>query len=237
MIKNFWHFGDSYSMNDFSLENKHNGFRATIQNDNFGDIIAKKLNRNYKFRGVTGFCNEEIFSRMLWNTNNFKKDDIILINWSYFTRGSYVDEKGIIRSTNNWFDENMPGITENGLEELQRYENYNFIMDYILKYNYDINIKLFQGNVVPYFHSLHKKGVIIYNLFINEIEKLTFGNKKYKFKPYKELGNNIKFEEGYINWLREFEYHGDDEGHYTSEKQQIIAEEIYERMKINQNLI
>ena len=47
MIKNFWHFGDSYSMNDFSLENKHNGFRAPIQNDNFGDIIAKKLNRNY----------------------------------------------------------------------------------------------------------------------------------------------------------------------------------------------
>jgi len=64
-MHNFWHFGDSYSMNDFSLETKRNGFRARIQIKNFGHIISKKLNRNYKFAGVTGFCNEQIFQKIL----------------------------------------------------------------------------------------------------------------------------------------------------------------------------
>ena len=236
-MHNFWHFGDSYSMNDFSLETKRNGFQARIQIKNFGHIISKKLNRNYKFAGVTGFCNEQIFQKILGHTNRFKKGDIIFINWSYFTRGSYVNKKGDIHSTNCWFDENMPGMTTDGLSEVQNYENYNFIMDYILNYNYDFNTKLFKGNVIPYFDNLIKKGITIYNLFINENEKLKFGKELQKFKIHKKMGYNNKFNEGYVNWLKNLELHGEEEGHYSSDKQEFIAEEIHKRMQLSINLI
>lgn len=236
-MSNFWHFGDSYSMNDFSLENPQNEYKAETQVDNFGHIISQKLGKNYKFRGVTGFSNELIFRRILWNINNFKKNDIIFINWSYFTRGSYVDNKATIRSTNNWFDENMPGLTDEGIDTLKSIENYSFIMDYILSYNYDFNIKLFYGYVSPLFFNLINKGIKIYNLFINYSEELTFGKSYKKFVMPVKMGENIIFEESYIEWLRKNELHADEEGHYTSGNQEFIANEIIKRINKNSNLI
>lgn len=236
-MSNFWHFGDSYSMNDFSLETPQNEYKAETQVNNFGHIISQKLGIGYKFRGVTGFSNELIFRRILWNLNYFQKNDIIFINWSYFTRGTYVDNKGTLRSTNNWFDENMPGMTDEGLDELSKIENYSFIMDYILSYNYDFNTKLFFGYVAPLFHTLTTKGIKIYNLFINHKEKLTYGNELKSFKMPIKMGENVIFEESYIEWLKKNKLHEEEEGHYTSGNQEFIANEIIKRINKNSNLI
>lgn len=230
-MSKLWHYGDSYSMNDFQLENLENGYRAETQIGNFGSIISNQLDKEYNFKGVTGFSNELIFSRILDNLNNFKKGDIIFINWSYFTRGSYIKKDGAIHSTNNWFDENMPGITDEGKDTLEKLENYSFIMDYILSYNYDFNIKLFYGYVAPCFKNLIEKGITIYNLFINYNDKLTFGKSYKKFVMPYAMGINVRFDGGYMNWLVQNELHGEEEGHYTADKQEYIALEILRRMK------
>lgn len=230
-MSRFWHYGDSYSMNDFLLENLENKYRAETQIGNFGSIISNQLDKEYNFKGVTGFSNELIFNRILYNLNKFKKGDIIFINWSYFTRGSYIDKYGVIHSTNNWFDETMPGMTDEGKDKLEKLENYSFIMDYILSYNYDFNIKLFYGYVAPCFKNLIEKGITIYNLFINYNDKLTFGKSYKKFVMPDSMGKNIRFDGGYMNWLVQNELHGEEEGHYTVDKQEYIAKEILKRME------
>ncbi len=56
-MSRFWHYGDSYSMNDFLLEKLENKYRAETQIGNFGSIISNQLDKEYKFKGVKGFYN------------------------------------------------------------------------------------------------------------------------------------------------------------------------------------
>ena len=122
-------------------------------------------------------------------------------------------------------------MTDEGKDKLEKLENYSFIMDYILSYNYDFNIKLFYGYVAPCFKNLIEKGITIYNLFINYNDKLTFGKSYKKFVMPDSMGKNIRFDGGYMNWLVQNELHGEEEGHYTVDKQEYIAKEILKRME------
>jgi len=99
MKNTFWHFGDSFA---FSGNNP----------ESFGLLLSRKFNMSYEFHAVSGSANQMIFSNILKNDSNYKPGDIIFINWSFFHRGCYVGDNHDIKSTNEFFNENVNEITK-----------------------------------------------------------------------------------------------------------------------------
>jgi hypothetical protein len=244
-MNTFWHFGDSFSFNDFNLESEWR------QENNFGHIISKKFGMDYVFRSLTGISNQQIFHYILKETNNFKKGDFVFINWSFFSRGTYVDlyhdkfniiedkqwdldikhtEYDLMKSTNHWFDENHGEFNDDGHHFINFIQNHKFIMDYFLKYNFDFNLKLF-NTISIYFKTLQDKGIKIFNLFIRDNEKLYYNKLELNINFNNTLGHILEFNPSYFDWLEQNEYKGEEEGHYTKGIQPILAAEILKRME------
>ena len=52
----------------------------------WGDLLSKKLNMVMKNHAVGGMSNSEIFQKICKHSDEFEKDDIVIINWSYPSR-------------------------------------------------------------------------------------------------------------------------------------------------------
>jgi len=52
----------------------------------WGDLLSKKLNMKMNNRAVGGMSNSEIFQKICKHSNEFEKDDIVIINWTYPSR-------------------------------------------------------------------------------------------------------------------------------------------------------
>jgi hypothetical protein len=239
-MNTFWHFGDSFSFNNFDLENEQ------IQIENFGHLLSKKLKMKYEFRGMTGWSNYMIFNKIILNSFNFKSGDVVFINWSFFSRNSYldleqnnsdinklslVDNHKIIKSTNHWFDKNHGQYDTDLIDYKKFVENNLFMLKYTTEYNLDFNVKLF-STVSNFFSNLIKKGISVYNLFIRDSDLLNYGNSKFKINFEDSIGNLIKFEPSYFEWLESNNFKGGKEGHYSKGIQEKICDEIYKRMEI-----
>jgi len=243
-MNNFWHFGDSFAFNNFDKEHEahiNRTWPTVYQTGNFGDIISSDLNMKYRFHAKTGDSNELIFREILTKNNDFKSGDFILVNWSFFSRSTFVDFRkdsfGIIncftKPTNQWFDEGQLRYTKD-YHEIKKYkEQYTFLMEYILNYNFDITFKLFKDMVQPYFETLLDKGVNIFNVFIEYPKTLKYGSEKVRWQvPKADMGKFINFQPDYYTWLSDNNFLREEEGHYVKGIQPILAKEIKKRMKI-----
>jgi hypothetical protein len=52
----------------------------------WGDLLSNKLNMRMNNRAVGGMSNSEIFQKICKHSDEFEKDDIVIINWSYPNR-------------------------------------------------------------------------------------------------------------------------------------------------------
>lgn len=222
MKNTFWHFGDSFA---FSGNNP----------ESFGLLLSQKFNMNYEFRAISGSSNPMIFSNILKNDFKYKHGDIIFINWSFFHRGWYVDNNHDIKSTNEFFNENINKVMTTNIDYDNFIKKNSFILDYTLNYSYDSNVKLFNGMVYPYFESLKKRGIIPYNLFIRNNESVSHGSDSINnLMDILKIDNNVKFNPCYFDWLVDNEYMNvGEEGHYSNGIQSILADEIFQRIQNN----
>lgn len=227
-MPNFWHFGDSFAFNNFKNLEK--------QENNFGSFIAKKLNLNYNFEAVTGSSNELIFSKILTMMNHYEKNDILFINWSFFSRSCYCD--GLkIKSTNQWYDDNNQKLNNYDLttETLDFFKNHSLVMDYVLDYNFDVSHKLFSLYIEPFLRNLEESGIRIYNLFLKEYDVLKYNG--IEVNDYSIPLKKIKFNQNYYDWLIEKKWMTDEEGHYKKGIQKQLADEIMLRMNLEKENI
>jgi len=224
-MPNFWHFGDSFAFNNFHNPN---------QSNNFGDIISKRLKLNYKFNAEMGSSNELIFKNILSNLNNFEENDVLFINWSFFSRSCYINDSSYsLESTNRWYDDNNLILNDYDKteESINFFNKHSFLMDYILNYNFDITYKLFNLFVSPLFSNLEDKKISIYNLFIKNNDVLKYNKKPVDYK-FNIIGNNIDFNKNYFDWLLDNKYMLNEEGHYAKNIQETLADEIMSRMNL-----
>ena len=224
-MPNFWHFGDSFAFNNFHNPN---------QSNNFGDIISKRLKLNYKFNAEMGSSNELIFKNILSNLNNFEENDVLFINWSFFSRSCYINDSSYsLESTNRWYDDNNLILNDYDKteESINFFNKHSFLMDYILNYNFDITYKLFNLFVSPLFSNLEDKKISIYNLFIKNNDILKYNKKPVDYK-FNIIGNNIDFNKNYFDWLWDNKYMLNEEGHYAKNIQETLADEIMSRMNL-----
>ena len=224
-MPNFWHFGDSFAFNNFHNSN---------QSNNFGDIISKRLKLNYKFNAEMGSSNELIFKNILSNLNNFEENDVLFINWSFFSRSCYINDSSYsLESTNRWYDDNNLILNDYDKteESINFFNKHSFLMDYILNYNFDITYKLFNLFVSPLFSNLEDKKISIYNLFIKNNDVLKYNKKPVDYK-FSIMGNAIDFNKNYFDWLWDNKYMLNEEGHYAKNIQEKLADEIMSRMNL-----
>jgi hypothetical protein len=55
--------------------------------------ISEKLNMDYQNFGVGGSSNQETFLTFSFNSNKINKNDVVIINWTYFNRFLWAVEK------------------------------------------------------------------------------------------------------------------------------------------------
>ena len=200
-MNKLYHFGDSYAT--ISHKAKH-----------FVRLISDKLDYKYVGLGVGGSSNELILTRFLKEIYNFNDGDIIFFNFSFFVRGTYYDRnKKEILSSNFFINDSMKNYREIDLIGLEYVMS---VFDYFIHNNEDYNRKVFDKfNTV--FELLVNRNISIYYIF-NENSEFSDDLLKY--------GTNIKFPHGFCNWLRENDYHREEECHYTKGVQGQIYDHI-----------
>ena len=201
-MKNLFHFGDSYGTVKNYENNKH-----------FCNHIADYLEMRYVSHAFGGLSNELIFSRILDNLQYIKKNDIIFINFSFFSRGCYYDEtEKQIKSTNWLYND----IQKDKLYNEELYKNKKFInlVDYYIKHQIDYNFRLFRL-IESTFNYLNQKGIKIFYIFV---ENSDYSNDLLHF------GTQIYFENGFVNWLIKNKFHLGEDVHYTNGIQKMLAD-------------
>jgi hypothetical protein len=93
-------FGDSYTQGHlldihFPRYPEWREFRGGNLPLCWGDLLSKKLNMKMENHAIAGMSNTEIFQTICRYSNEFEKDDIVIINWTYPQRfrWAYCDEK------------------------------------------------------------------------------------------------------------------------------------------------
>lgn len=98
-----WIFGDSTSdeftpkdLNDkFDFRTKYYNYKGFTPKV-YGQIISDTLNLNYKNNSDQGICNDSIFQSICDVSDQIKKEDILIINWTSITRFRMASK------VNNW---------------------------------------------------------------------------------------------------------------------------------------
>jgi hypothetical protein len=87
-------FGCSYTA-DYELDGGKYDELYNIRGGNFPDVwskvLAKKLNFELNNFGKGGVGNDFIFNQICKNFKQFKKNDIVIVGWSYINRYKWVD--------------------------------------------------------------------------------------------------------------------------------------------------
>lgn len=210
MTPAIFHFGDSYTTVNDQLTQQ--------PKDNFIQLIAKKLDSQYYNFGYCGGSNEMIFNILIQRAHEIKQNQIIVINFSFLTRGTFYDEiTEKIDSTNTLYHEiyNIKYIEKaNGNNKLLS------MIDYFLNYHKDYNFRLF-SLIDNFFKMLIKeKNVKIFYIHIDDMDYID---------NLLTSGTRIKFENGFGNWLKANDFHKEEEGHYSKNIQEVLFKIISDK--------
>jgi hypothetical protein len=219
-MKKLFHFGDSYGTVNYYGDNKH-----------FCHHIADSIEYKYiPAFTVGGASNEIIFRKILEQLQNYREGDIILINFSFLSRGCFLNKvTNTIESTNVLFNE----LYDNEIINKKKYsrvleenEGVLSLVDYYLKNSLDYNFRLFKL-INPLFEYLISKKISIFYIFIEESSYTD---------TLLNCGTNIKFEDGFGNWLIKNNFHNNEDVHYSIGIQPMLADVILRKTdNLNQN--
>ena len=195
-MKTVYHFGDSYGV--------------VPDTENFVKLAANQVGYNYLNQSFGGISTEIIFNLILKSLKDIEPEDLVFINFSFFSRGCWYDEKiNKIKSTNQLYSE------IHGRRQYTRVSNEHIIalVEYYINHARDYNARLFAliNSTLEY---LNLKGVKIFYIFVEDSE---WSDNLLK------TGTNIKFSEGFNRWLVRNNLHLEEEGHYSIGIQPLLA--------------
>jgi hypothetical protein len=219
-MKKLFHFGDSYGTVKYHGDNKH-----------FCHHIADSIEYEYITAfTVGGVSNEIIFRKILEQIQNYREGDIIFINFSFLSRGCFLNKvTNTIESTNVLFNEIYDKKVFNKYKYskiLEENEGVLSLVDYYIKNPIDYNFRLFKL-INPLFEYLISKKISIFYIFIEESSYTD---------TLLNCGTNIKFEDGFGNWLIKNNFHNNEDVHYSIGIQPMLADVILRKTdNLNQN--
>ena len=241
-VNTLWHFGDSFACwGNVTQPDKE-------AKKGFSEYIAEYYNCKFEHHGVCGYSNELILNKIINQLNEFKSNDIIIINWSFFTRFTYSDVYDKPKSFNFLQNEINTNSFLTSFELLKK--NYSSLelvsseyLEYLIMHKsnfaYSENIVLWKTIINPILINLQNKKCKIVNCFndnftdtpftetndpnsVIDIEHKFLDKTLYKinWREPRETGGE------YIHFLRENAFYGEDEDvHYKFGVQQELADE------------
>jgi hypothetical protein len=167
MKNTLWRFGDSWSTTQdtdyFKIELNHSKY------------VADYFNLDYKNLGIGGYSNLQIFNDLIKNQNNFKENDIILINFASVSRVAVV-ENGIVSCVSNGDAYNTHKLMDRNIR------TYFFFLDQRVELGLP-NELVFKSNLGSGF---------IHWCIENDYQDLSpKGNVHYKLGSQKDIANKI----------------------------------------------
>lgn len=204
------HFGDSYTTVNDSI--------TLRPKENFIELIGKKFSCQYHNYGYCGGSNEMIFNILLNQYTNIRENQIIFVNFSFLTRGTYYDESNKkIDATNSLYHE---------IYDIKYFERADedkkllLLIDYYLNHHKDYNFRLFKL-IDNFFRILiEEKKCKIFYIHIDNMDYID---------ELLNYGVQIKFESGFGNWLKQNNFHKEEEGHYSKNIQGILEKIISDK--------
>jgi hypothetical protein len=205
-MKTIHQFGDSYGA---TLYCDNENYKVK----NFVELSANQLNYRYENQSFPGYSNEMILNELIKHLSKIKEGDIVFINFSFFSRGSWYDIKSHkIKSTNKLY---------NDIIDLRKYDEDGDtliikLIDYYINNAIDYNMRIFKliNSILEYFKS---KNVKIFYIHVDDSEWVD---------ELLSVGTNIKFPNGFGKWLLQNGFHKEEENHYTKGLQPFFANVI-----------
>jgi len=155
MGNTLWHFGDSF------------GLWGTAPKG-FSSYIADYFNLELKHLCVAGNSNDLILYDLIEHLNYIKEGDVIIFNWSFFPRTSFIDKEYKVQSFNRIYTQPNKSYEEHGIETD---EYMKFLIHESTEFSREYTIKLFRNNINPIITNLHSRGVLTASCFISNITK------------------------------------------------------------------
>lgn len=90
---------DHYTNGDMNLASPFLDFHGGVLPDIWAVTLSKKLGYELKNYGKAGFSNNGIFDSFCDNCNQFKKSDIVIIEWTRMQRFRLLGDDGILYAT------------------------------------------------------------------------------------------------------------------------------------------
>lgn len=232
-MSTLWIFGCSYSAeythrgNITNLYQRYKDYRNGILPDVWGKILSNKLNYEYVNCADGGVGNDFIFEQVCKNSENFKKDDILIVEWSYVERFRWIlnDEWAHVSASST-----PPFINEEFSNEILKMRIHPLFIETIFEYEKIIEVlsRAIGSNVFFWM------GDPILQLHIPKNEKL---DRKYIASKYIRDDDGTLFQEilGRRNGLRIFEETDGviNDNHFGEDAHKIMAELFYEHIKEN----
>jgi hypothetical protein len=232
-MSTLWIFGCSYS-----AEYTHRGvisknfqqykdYRNGILPDVWGKILSNKLGYDYTNCADGGVGNDFIFEQVCKNSENFKKDDILIIQWSYMDRFRWVVDNQWQHFTSNT---KIPFISQEFCDETFVTRTHDLSIKTIFEFEKIIEVLAKAIGFNVYFWT----GDYLISELIPKDKKL---DKKYigckYINPNGTIFDKILFKR---NGKRIFEETNNsvDDNHFGESAHKIMAELFYEHIKENQ---
>jgi hypothetical protein len=221
-MNKLWHYGDSYAVC---------GPFETV----FSQYIADHYGLSLRHLAAGGMGNFEIFSSLISNDSKYEEGDVILINWSFFTRNTLTTIDGKLIGVDNLLV-NFPELIK--INKINS-EAKNFLIDLTNNWSFMESVKLFNYIVHPYVEGLTKRGIKVKMIFLEQY----FPKNTNMTTTYNGILQNdstitdrfnkwvIKFEPYYPNWFVQRDLMKGESSHYAKGIQEMMATEYIKRME------
>jgi hypothetical protein len=221
-MNKLWHYGDSFALC---------GTFETI----FSHYIAKHYGMRLMHLAAGGNGNFEIFSTLISNDVKYKEGDVILINWTFFSRNTLTTIDGKLIGVDNLLVHFPEVIEFNKIDS----EAKNFLIDLTNDWSFIDSVKLFNHIIHPYVEGLTKRGIKVKMVFLEQ----HFPENTNMTIHYNKIPQNdniitdrfnqwvVKFEPFYPNWFVQRDLMKEESSHYAKGIQEMIAEEYIKRME------
>lgn len=216
-MNKFYHYGDSFATCDESEEI-------------FSKGISKHFGLEWVDRGSSGLSNLAILSNILKDLPTLNSGDKVLIGFTFFTRGEYIDNNNNLVSTNIYYNDmdgnhisDLAHQKEIGIDimDLKRRNN---SLEYFVDYSWDSYVKTFKflfNHLISY---LKTKDIDVKYFFIKK-DFLYLGGKEKQYINF--LSNDeIKFDDNidFISFLESNGWLKEESVHYKWNIQEKLSE-------------
>ena len=220
-MNKFYHYGDSFATCDESEEI-------------FSKGISTHFGLEWVEKSFSGKSNYFIATNLIKDLPTFNRGDKVLIGFTFFTRGDFINKNNELSSMNVYYDDLGKNINDGYVDtELAKINSLSLnqksnLLNYFVDYSWDYYIKNFKYLINPIINQLISLGVDVRYKYLKKNDLYLDGNP-IEFVNCLPNELELRFNEGdFISYLKNHEWLKEESVHYKWDIQDKLADKIIE---------